>query len=59
MTLEAKYRAEFLLQCVKWRRARLPGSKALCIERAYDAIDLYLAWREMNTPEETACGDPA
>lgn len=48
MTLEQKYRAEFALQCQKYSRARLPGSKVKAIERAYDAIDLYLAWLEMN-----------
>lgn len=47
MTLEEQCRAEFRLQCQKYRRARLPGSRALCIERAFDAIDLYLAWREI------------
>lgn len=45
---ELDYRAAFQDQCLHYRRARLPGSRALCIERAYDVIDLYLAWREMN-----------
>ena len=44
---EDDYREAFLDLCRKKQRARLPGSKALCIERAYDVIDLYLAWREM------------
>ena len=41
------YRAEFVVQCEKYRRARLPGSKATAIERAYDQVDLYLTWLEM------------
>lgn len=46
---EHDYRTAFQDLCTKYRRARLPGSKALCIERAYDVIDLYLAWRDIQS----------
>ena len=51
---EIDYREAFLDLCRRRRRARLPGSKALAIERIDDVLDLYNTWREMN--QEKASG---
>lgn len=54
---EQDYRDTFLDLCRKRRRARLPGSKAVCLERINDVLDLYNTWRGMN--QEKASGSQA